>query len=241
MKEKKYRLIAPDLLGFGYSDKPLVEEEYTPEKQAERILALMRHLGIEKWSHVCHDLGGIWTWEIMKKSPEKIENLIALNTVGYKEGFKPPIKLKKDSSMYKIICGIFEKEKSGRNFTKNIIRGNVTKKKNVDKEAIEGYAIPMKEGTYFAYVTFLTSIKDIQSNLAGYNEVLEKASPRTLIIWGKKDKFLLAKKQVPIFVEKLNIPKERVFVLEKSKHFIQEEDAEEIANHIDNFLAPTNQ
>ena len=237
LQEKKYRLIAPDLLGFGHSDKPLVDEEYTSKKQAKRIMALMQHLKIKKWHHVCHDLGGIWTWEIIKEDPKKIENLIVLNTIGYEKGFKPPFQLKKNSWMYKIITKMLKGEKSGRRLIKNIIKGNVHKKKNVDQEAIEGYFIPIKEGGYFAYSTFLTSIKNIKANLSNYNEILEKVRPRTSIIWGKKDKFLLAKKQVPLFVKKLNIPQDRVFVLEKSKHFIQEEDAKKIATYIDNILS----
>ena len=236
--QKKYRLIAPDLLGFGYSDKPQAEAEYTPAKQAKRILALMEHLNIKEWSQVCHDLGGIWTWEIIKAEPEKIKNLIVLNTIGYEQGFKPPVQIKPKSFLAKNIFRFLKNKKTAKTAMRNIIKGGVKNKKTVTKEALNGYLLPITEGGYFTYTTFLTSIPDIKSSLSNYNQALAQAKPRTLIIWGKKDSFLLDEKQVPLFVQHLEIPPERVFILEDAKHFIQEENPHEIADYINEFLEP---
>ncbi len=51
-----YRLIAPDMLGFGWSDKPL-QHNYTMIEQADLHEALLDHLGIGDFAILCHDYG----------------------------------------------------------------------------------------------------------------------------------------------------------------------------------------
>ena len=89
-----YRVIAPDMLGYGNSDNPDGYDIYSSERHASRILSLMEYLDIGHWTQVVHDAGGLWTWELFKIAPDKIENLILLNTIIYEEGFNPPIRMK---------------------------------------------------------------------------------------------------------------------------------------------------
>ena len=93
--EKGYRVIALDLLGFGASDKPKGYEVYSEQNQGKRILALMNHLQINSWTHVCHDAGGLWTWEMLRENPSVLDGLIILNTIIYEPGFKPPLRYDK--------------------------------------------------------------------------------------------------------------------------------------------------
>jgi haloalkane dehalogenase len=90
LSEKGYRVIAPDALGFGNSEKPRELALYKLDKQAVRIKALMENLGIASWTQVCHDLGGPWTFEMLIKYPDSINKLVILNTSAYLEGFHPP-------------------------------------------------------------------------------------------------------------------------------------------------------
>lgn len=50
---KGYHVIAPDVPGFGQSDKPDSMPFCQYELQAKRLLTLMDHLGVDKWTHVC--------------------------------------------------------------------------------------------------------------------------------------------------------------------------------------------
>ena len=59
-----YRTVAPDLLGYGSSTKPADSSLLDHDRQARRILGLMDSLGIERFSIVLHDIGGIWAWEM---------------------------------------------------------------------------------------------------------------------------------------------------------------------------------
>ena len=90
--DEGYRVIVPDMLGFGGSDSPKGYEIYSEPNQAQRLLDLMDSLMLKNWTHVFHDAGGLWTWELLKKQPNRINRLIILNTIIYKEGFKPPMR-----------------------------------------------------------------------------------------------------------------------------------------------------
>src|SRR5690242_7241451 len=52
----QYRIIAPDLRGFGDSDKPY--SGYEPKTIAQDMLELLEIEGIEKFHILSHDLGG---------------------------------------------------------------------------------------------------------------------------------------------------------------------------------------
>ena len=90
-----HRVIVPDMIGFGSSDSPKGYELYAPKEHSKRLLELMGGLNIPNWNHVFHDAGGLWTWELLKKAPNRIKRLIILNTITYEEGFKPPIRFRK--------------------------------------------------------------------------------------------------------------------------------------------------
>src|SRR5687767_8145717 len=53
----RYRCIAPDLLGFGRSDRP-AQASYAPEAHAARLLRLFDALELHDVTLVLHDFGG---------------------------------------------------------------------------------------------------------------------------------------------------------------------------------------
>ena len=73
-----YRVIAPDMLGFGSSDKPDDYDIYSSQQMGSRILQLMASLNIDRWTHVFYDAGGLWTWEMLRQNPSCAERLIML-------------------------------------------------------------------------------------------------------------------------------------------------------------------
>jgi pimeloyl-ACP methyl ester carboxylesterase len=75
-----FRVIAPDLLGYGYSDKPK-ELDYTITRQAQMITGLMQQLGIEKAIVVGSSYGGAVAATIALDRPELVEKLILVGAV----------------------------------------------------------------------------------------------------------------------------------------------------------------
>ncbi|MEM9022247.1 MAG: alpha/beta fold hydrolase [Bacteroidota bacterium] len=90
LTQQGFRVIAPDLLGYGNSDKPKDVDQYDTEKQAQRLIALMDTLGIARWTHVCHDVGGLWTWQLLHAQPERVEKLVILTPSPTKKGSSHP-------------------------------------------------------------------------------------------------------------------------------------------------------
>lgn len=75
-----FRVIAPDLLGYGYSDKPR-ELDYTIPRQAEMVVSLLRRLGIERAVLVGSSYGGAIAATIALDHPELVEKLILVGAV----------------------------------------------------------------------------------------------------------------------------------------------------------------
>jgi len=75
----RYRVIAPDLLGFGLTDKP-EDADYRPEAQAQRLHALIEHLALEDFVLMVHDFGGPIGLSYAVERPEQIHALILFNT-----------------------------------------------------------------------------------------------------------------------------------------------------------------
>lgn len=75
-----YRVVVPDYLGFGRSDKPADADLYTPRRHAERFDALMESLDLHDVTVVPQDWGGpIGLWWA-GRHPERIRGLFILNT-----------------------------------------------------------------------------------------------------------------------------------------------------------------
>ncbi|MGY3619478.1 alpha/beta fold hydrolase [Bradyrhizobium sp. USDA 10063] len=75
----RFALIAPDLRGFGASDKP--DGPYGPEQHTDDMLALMDALGIERAGVVGHDVGGAVMQPLARKAPERIAGLFFFDFV----------------------------------------------------------------------------------------------------------------------------------------------------------------
>src|ERR1044071_8084236 len=75
-----FRVIAPDLVGFGFSDKPK-EGEYTIDAQARMIVALMNHLGIESATLVGSSYGGAVAGTCALDYGERVERLVLVDAV----------------------------------------------------------------------------------------------------------------------------------------------------------------
>lgn len=75
-----HRVIAPDLLGFGRSDKPVDEAVYTFAFHRGMLCALVEALDLRNLVLVCQDWGGILGLTIPPAMPERFTRLLVMNT-----------------------------------------------------------------------------------------------------------------------------------------------------------------
>ncbi|HEV2125955.1 MAG TPA: alpha/beta fold hydrolase [Chloroflexota bacterium] len=73
------RMVAPDLLGFGFSDKP-EHADLSPMGQADAISELLDGLEIESYALVGHDYGALVACELLARDPERVTHLTLTNT-----------------------------------------------------------------------------------------------------------------------------------------------------------------
>lgn len=74
------RVIAPDWLGFGKSDKPVDDAVYTFNFHRNMLMELIKRLELTNITLVCQDWGGILGLSVPQDMPERFSRLIVMNT-----------------------------------------------------------------------------------------------------------------------------------------------------------------
>ncbi|WP_394837093.1 alpha/beta hydrolase [Pendulispora rubella] len=74
-----FRVIAPDMRGYGQSDKPQAVADYKTEHLVADVRALVHALGYERVHLVGHDWGGVVAFHVTAAHPELVERLVILN------------------------------------------------------------------------------------------------------------------------------------------------------------------
>jgi haloalkane dehalogenase len=75
-----HRVVAPDLVGFGRSDKPTEQTDYTYARHVAWMTALVVELDLEGITLVCQDWGGLIGLRIAAENPERFARLCVANT-----------------------------------------------------------------------------------------------------------------------------------------------------------------
>ncbi len=76
---ERFRVVAPDLRGFGASDKPKGIAAYRTPVLADDIVALIHAFDAEHAHIVGHDWGGAVAWAVAIEHPEAVDRLAVLN------------------------------------------------------------------------------------------------------------------------------------------------------------------
>lgn len=90
VSESGYRVIVPDLVGFGKSDKPINQEDYTYEKHVGWISSFIESLDLIDINLFCQDWGGLIGLRIVSEQGYRFNRIIASNTSLPTGDFKVP-------------------------------------------------------------------------------------------------------------------------------------------------------
>lgn len=74
------RVLAPDLIGFGRSDKPVEQTEYTYERHVDWMLAWLRAVDLRDVTLVCQDWGGLIGLRLVAAEPDRFARVVVANT-----------------------------------------------------------------------------------------------------------------------------------------------------------------
>jgi pimeloyl-ACP methyl ester carboxylesterase len=100
--EAGYRTIAPDLRGFGDSDKPEAVDAYGLLELAADITGLLDHFDIDRGHVVGHDWGAALGWALAAFLPDRIASLAALS-VGHPTAFRNAGFAQREKSWYMLL------------------------------------------------------------------------------------------------------------------------------------------
>ena len=232
-----YRVIAPDLPGFGFSDAPDHQSfRYTFERIAEIMGDFVEKVGLKKFAVYVFDYGAPTGFRIALRFPDRITALISQNGNAYVEG------LSKDWAPVQAYWENPTQENRDvlrRLSTLETTRWQYHHGVTNPEERVAPEAILLDQALLDRPQSAeiqLDLIGDYKSNLALYpkfQEFFRTHRPPTLAVWGKNDPFFL-----PAGAEayRRDNPDAKV-VLYDTGHFALETHAAEIGQEIHSFLA----
>ncbi len=167
----KYRVIVPDLIGFGYSDKPLVD--YTPEFFSEFLEKFLTESNIIHPYLIGSSLGGQISAEYAASHPDNVEKLILVSPSGVMKQSTPAL------DAY-IMAALYPSEQNA----KNAFELMECSGKNIDAQVVNEFVERMQLPN--AKLAFMSTILGLK-NAEVITTKLQSIITQTLIIWGAKD------------------------------------------------------
>ena len=75
-----HRAVAPDLVGFGRSDKPSMRDDYTYQRHVDWMRAVLEQLDLRNVTFVGQDWGGLIGLRLVAEHPDRFARVVAANT-----------------------------------------------------------------------------------------------------------------------------------------------------------------
>jgi pimeloyl-ACP methyl ester carboxylesterase len=105
LSEAGYRTIAPDLRGFGDSDRPEEVEAYKLAHSVADMVAVLDACDVSKAKVVAHDWGAVAAWGMTAFVPDRVERLAAIS-VGHPKAFSDAGFDQRMRSLYMLLFNI---------------------------------------------------------------------------------------------------------------------------------------
>jgi pimeloyl-ACP methyl ester carboxylesterase len=230
----RFRLVAPDLPGFGQTKSPPRDKfDYTFDNLASVMDGFVRAIGLRRYAIYLFDYGAPTGMRLALAHPERVTALISQNGNAYEEGLGP-------------MWALFQKywndpSPENREACRVTLTPEVTKSQyttGTDEELLspDGYELDIaylaRPGNDEIQLDF---IYDYRTNVAAYptwQGYLREKKPPTLVVWGKNDPFFLPPGAQAF---RHDLPDAEVSFVDAG-HFALETRAGEIADRIRDFL-----
>ncbi len=223
------RVVAPDLLGFGRSDKPVEQAAYSYDVHARSIERLVLGLDLRQVTVVVHDWGGPIGLRFAVRHPDRVARLVILNTgVGAGAPSEPWLRFR---ALVREV---------GTDFTASRLV-QVACVSQLDDEAVRGYDAPFPVGEAkagaLAFPELVPTEPDHPSAAAmlEVREALGRWEKPALVLFSDSDRVFS-----PAHAERMaaHIPGAlSAEIVAGAGHFLQEDKGEEIAERVARFVA----
>lgn len=232
----RFRVIAPDYIGFGYSAQPSAAQfKYTFDNLSEHVEKLLFDvLGLRKFSIFVQDYGAPIGFRIASGHPEAIDAIVVQNGNAYIEGisaaFEPlkPFWANRNPETEKPVRALLTADTTRFQYTHG---ANDPNRISPDSYTFDQHFLDRPGNDAIQLDLFY----NYTSNVALYDEwhqYFRTKKPKMLIVWGKNDPFFTVA-GAKAFSQ--DIPNAELHLL-NTGHFALEEEGELIADRIREFL-----
>ena len=232
--QNKYRCIAPDHIGCGFSDKPQ-DYNYTLSAHIDNLEQLVDSLGLKDITLVMHDWGGSIGMGLAVRQPKLIKRIVLFNTAAFLSlniPFRIELCRKPVIGLLAIRCFNM--------FVRGVLRFGIKHKDVLTEQVRAGYLLPYN--TFKNRIGNLRFVQDIpmNSSVQSYSvlENIEKNLKQfselpILIIWGGKDFCFNSK-----FLDKWReiFPTAEIHLIDSAGHLVVEDSAKEVIERMRFFL-----
>jgi pimeloyl-ACP methyl ester carboxylesterase len=188
----RFRVIAPDYPGFGYSDAPPANDfAYTFDHLADIIEKFTRRVGAEKYSIYMQDFGGPVGFRLATRAPQQVTSLIIQNANAYEEGLPDGFwttarRLWQDPSTAnydQLRDAALSDEALEWNYTHGVKSSEAI---NPDSWVLQR-ALLNRPGNKDAMLALLYDYRTNLGRYSEWHEYFREHQPPTLIVWGAND------------------------------------------------------
>lgn len=232
-----YRVVAPDMIGFGKSDKYAELDAYSYQMHYDTLVGFIEALDLTNITLICQDWGGLLGLTIAANHSQRFARLVVLNTF-LPTGEETP------SDAFKQ-WRAFAKKIGTKIQVGNLIASTITQYK-LSADIITAYDAPYPDDSYKAGAAIFPLLVPMSPDDPGASEM--KVARQTLSQW-QKPVLVMFSDGDPILGGAVKFFR-RLFPTENDQpeitikgagHFLQEEKGAEIAGHVHEFIQRTQQ
>lgn len=218
-----YRVIAFDLVGFGFSGRP-DSMNYSMDEVADSILMFMDVIGLKKTHILGFSLGSMYALTAVSKAPERFEKVMTLQA-----GTITKQMPKKIRRMAKSPFGALVRESYGKKHIKKWLQECNYDSTTIDKEVVK---------QYFETVDDFASRQAIMYSLRNFDFeyallMASKIDREVLVLWAAEDRWQPTDRMEPV---KKCLKKGVFHIIRNAGHLIHEEKAEVVSEVIDKYI-----
>ncbi len=227
-----FRVVAPDLIGFGKSDKPVDRQAYSFERHVAWLKNLVTNLELYEINLFCQDWGGLAGLRLAAENEKLFSSIVASNT------FVPRSGVRANDAFLK--WRHFSQTAPEFNAGSVLQMGTVSR---LSKEIMAAYDAPFPDDSYMAGARIFPKLVpfdgDDEANALPACDatwrVLEKWGKPFLTLFGDSDPIMRGADT--FFQSKVPGAKGQPHqIIQEAGHFIQEEKGDELAHLLVNFL-----
>lgn len=223
--EQGYRVIVPDFIGFGKSDKFDNKTPYTYANFITWLSAFIEHLQLNDINLICQDWGGLIGLRVLTAKPNKFKSLVLANTF-LPTGEEPMSEAFKNWQTYSQTVEKFP--------VSGIVQGGCAR--TLSEEECYAYDAPYPDETYkWGVRQFPLLVPTSPTNPESRNnkrawEILSSLTIPVLTVFGDSDPITQGAEKA-IQRKMKGCEGQAHVILENVAHFIQEDAAEQLISH----------